>query len=149
MGSHNIWIMALKIWEPRMFHPAVLRRCPPCLLLCSFSFLGIDKREPKVILTLHYKCLRHNRWCFHGIVLFFSSSKFPSFSYVFHGETIILLVGFQVAGILDSIFQSTYGIMKKVELGKNFWKRRASDYMLNFSVLFLMIYKTIEEELGS
>jgi hypothetical protein len=29
--------------------------------------------------------------------------------------------GFQVAGILDSILHHTVRMMKKVELGKNFW----------------------------
>lgn len=31
--------------------------------------------------------------------------------------------GFQVAGIVDSILHNTIRMMKKVELGKNFWSK--------------------------
>ncbi|KAH0872493.1 hypothetical protein HID58_069855 [Brassica napus] len=43
-----------------------------------------------------------------------------SFSHFITNVCAIIGGVFTVAGILDSIFQSTYGIMKKVELGKNF-----------------------------
>ncbi|KAJ0242189.1 hypothetical protein HA466_0206860 [Hirschfeldia incana] len=43
-----------------------------------------------------------------------------SFSHFLTNVCAIIGGVFTVAGILDSIFQSTYGIMKKVELGKNF-----------------------------
>lgn len=62
----------------------------PCFCLLA----GLNKRESKVILTLHHKCLRHYRWCFHGIVTFcfFSKPSFVSVSSLFHGESKILLV---------------------------------------------------------
>ncbi|CAH8301869.1 unnamed protein product [Eruca vesicaria subsp. sativa] len=43
-----------------------------------------------------------------------------SFSHFITNVCAIIGGVFTVAGILDSIFQSTYGMMKKVELGKNF-----------------------------
>jgi len=88
-------------------------------LILALYFAGPNKREPKVILALHHKCLRHNRRCFYGIV-FVSQPTFVSFSVEFlHEKVIFLLVGFQVAGILDSIFQNTVRMVKKIELGKN------------------------------
>lgn len=107
-----------------LFYVVLKCFCHPLNLNPSFFFFvskGCDYRKPKVLFTFYHKCVCHSWRCFYG--------QYYTYTYSFRSSTVVdeqhgLIGGpflLQVAGILDALLHNTIRLVKKVELGKNFW----------------------------